>query len=358
VTEAMRLRKARRRAKDAARQTKGLVERYGARIDPTHVAEVRAALEALEAASERGDIVALYAALKTLDEVVAKHFARFRKSPTREVVESVLVAVSIALMVRAFVFEAFTIPSGSMIPTLAVGDFLFVNKLSYGVRVPFTTEQVVSWSTPKRGEVVVFLYPCNTSQDFIKRVVGLPGDVINVVNRNNVGFVTLNGEAVSEVPNGAFKAYAEFETNRFEAAALAPLMRTYDTRLDEQRFQTLRIEAISPEDQSVGLRDAEPYRWMDRPDRRWCAAEPPLMGPTASDEHPFPWVVPEGHVFVMGDNRQNSSDSRVWGFVPMGHVKGRATFIWLSWDGSAPWTRPWEKIRWHRLGRAVHGQVE
>jgi signal peptidase I len=221
VTQALRVRKARRRAREASEQAEQLLERYSAKVDPAKVAEVRASLEALREGSERGDVVAIYEHLKALDGRVAEHFSRFKKSATRELIESVGVAVGIALLVRAFVFEAFTIPSGSMIPTLAVGDFLFVNKLSYGIRIPFTLEQATHWAEPKRGEVVVFLYPCNPTQDFIKRVVGLPGDVINVVNRNNLGFVTINGEPVAEVPNGPFQTYAQFETNHAEAAALA-----------------------------------------------------------------------------------------------------------------------------------------
>ena len=116
-------------------------------------AEVESCLEALESSSE-------------------KHLSPHRNSPLFETVESVGLAVVIALVLRAFVIEAFTIPSGSMIPTLAVGDFLFVNKLSYGTHVPFTEKTGIVWDHPERGDIIVFVYPCNPKQDYIKRVVG------------------------------------------------------------------------------------------------------------------------------------------------------------------------------------------
>ena len=134
----------------------------------------------LKQAVRRGDVEGLEKALGGLKAAYEAHLAQFRKSPFREFFEPIAVALLVALVLRAFVVEAFRIPSSSMVPTLAVGDFLFVNKLAYGVRMPLADQLTAEWSQPDRGDVIVFVYPCERSLDYIKRVVAVAGDVIDV----------------------------------------------------------------------------------------------------------------------------------------------------------------------------------
>jgi signal peptidase I len=136
-------------------------------------------------------------ALDALDKASEVHLNPHRNSALFETVESVGLAIVIALVLRAFVIEAFTIPSGSMIPTLAVGDFLFVNKLAYGTHVPFTEKTGFVWDQPERGDIIVFVYPCNPKQDYIKRVVAVEGDVVLPYGPGR-GFISVNGEPVKE----------------------------------------------------------------------------------------------------------------------------------------------------------------
>ncbi|MBF0460748.1 MAG: signal peptidase I [Magnetococcales bacterium] len=220
-----------------------------------------------------------------------------------EYYEAIVVAVGIALVVRTFIVEPFKIPSGSMIPTLLVGDYLFVSKMTYGHRIPFTRERLFMGSGPRRGDVVVFEYPQDPRKDYIKRVIGLPGDHLSYRNKR----LYLNGEPVHYETAGQF-----FYKNE-QGQAVESL------RLDE----TL---PASPGGQNV-LHPVlvRPFSYSDVTDT----------------------TVPPGHYFVMGDNRDNSNDSRVWGFVPAYRLVGQALAIFWSWDHQE------SGLRWERLGQTI-----
>lgn len=200
-----------------------------------------------------------------------------QKSVLREYVEAILVALVLALFIRTFVVQAFKIPSGSMIPTLLIGDHILVNKFTYGIKNPFTGTSWVGLGTPERGDVIVFKYPVNPSQDFIKRVVGVGGDRIEVVNKH----LLVNDREV-EIPQAI--------------------------HLDSKMIPS----QISPRDTMA------------------------------------PIMVPAGSLFVMGDNRDNSHDSRFWKFVDLKAVKGKAFILYWSWDSEN------FSVRWNRLGKLIH----
>ena len=241
------------------------------------------------------------------EDVVEQRLGLWRKSEGREYVESILFAVGVALLLRTFVFEAFKIPSGSMIPTLQVGDHIFVNKLSYGPLLPFTSARVLAQMPPHRGDVMVFRYPENLEQDFIKRVIALPGDKLEARN----GHPWLNGWEVPSCLVGVY-SYTEADSLMRHQGDL------YVEFLEEQAYLTLY-------DHSAAL-------------------APELQGP---------YHVKPGEVWVMGDNRHNSHDSRLWwggqgGGVPFANIKGRALFVWLSVGDKG--------MDWSRLGAPVMGR--
>ena len=203
--------------------------------------------------------------------------------------------IAIVFLLRSFLFEPFRIPSGSMLPTLHVGDFILVNKYDYGLRLPVANTKVLEIGAPKRGDVIVFRYPVDTSIDYIKRVVGVPGDTVEY--RNKVLYV-----------------------NGVEQKLAAP--RDF---IDENTMVTLTEydETLGDVTHLVAFDHRRPS-WV--PEGAISKKEPTCT----YNEAGFICKVPEGHYFAMGDNRDNSEDSRYWGFVPDENLVGRAVLIWAN----------------------------
>lgn len=210
---------------------------------------------------------------------------KYNKSLVREYTEAIVIAVILALFIRSFVVQAFKIPSGSMLSTLQIGDHLLVNKFIYGIKFPINGKILIPWKTPKRDDIVVFRFPKDRSIDYIKRVVGVAGDTIEIINKQ----LYINGEE-------ATNPHTQFTNKNIMKA-------------------------------SAGPRDN--------------------MGPVK---------VPEGKIFVMGDNRDNSYDSRFWGFVPLNDVLGKALILYWSWDLEKPLMSAdrFTSVRWSRIGDIVH----
>ena len=199
-----------------------------------------------------------------------------KKNVIREYAEAIIIAILIALFIRTFVVQAFKIPSGSMKPTLLVGDHLLVNKFVYGVKIPFLRKTLIPVDNPERGDIVVFIYPVDRSKDFIKRVVGVAGDTLAIKNKR----IYINGSPADD---------------------------GHGVHTDSLIFPG----SLQPRDN---------------------------FGPV---------TVPSGHLFVMGDNRDESYDSRFWGFVELRDVLGKAFIIYWSWD------RENSDVRWKRMGRLL-----
>lgn len=210
------------------------------------------------------------------------------KSGLRENIEAILVAIVLALFIRTFVVQAFKIPSGSMLETLQIGDHILVNKFIYGIKLPFFHATLIPIQDPKRKDIIVFEYPEDPSKDFIKRVIGIAGDTIEI------------------------------------------------------RDKKLYVNGV--------LQDPQPYAVYKDPH-----IFPSLL--SARDNY-GPFTVPAHSLFVMGDNRDNSHDSRFWGVVDLKAVKGKAFIIYWSWDkghfkGGSDWLTWWDYVRWHRFAHIL-----
>lgn len=206
----------------------------------------------------------------------------------------------IVLLIRSFLFQPFRVPTGSLEPTVVPGDFLFVNMFNYGLRLPVWNTKILNVSEPKRGDIMLFRWPVNQHWDFVKRVIGVPGDRISYINK----VLYVNGVEAKQTPIG-------------EA-----------TDSDDSHLNSWPVKVV--EEDLNGIK----HKIFIRPDR------------PAEDFKDL--VVPPGHYFMMGDNRDSSNDSRYWGFVPNNNIIGKALYVWLSWDSVN------HKVRWERFGTKLY----
>ena len=205
--------------------------------------------------------------------------------------------IVVVFLLRSFLFEPFKIPSGSMIPTLMINDLILVNKFHYGVRLPVVHTKLLDNNSPQRGDVMVFRYPPKTSLDYIKRVVGVPGDEVAYLNKK----LTVNGKALNK------KLLPDF----FDEDGLRYSKQFEETTATGQR----KYRILNDEDRPAFIQAAD-----DFPARENCRYS----------SEGVVCKVPEGHYFMMGDNRDNSLDSRYWGFVPEKNIVGKAFFVWMN----------------------------
>ncbi len=204
-----------------------------------------------------------------------------KRKLVKDYLEPIVIALLIALFIRAFVVQAFKIPSGSMEPTLLVGDYLLVNKFIYGIRIPYTEVKFLQFKKPQRGDIIVFIFPLDPSKDFIKRVIGTEGEKVEIIHNR----IYINDRLIDD-------PWGHFVTDDFPKSFI-------------QRMEN--------------------------------------FGPV---------VVPKDSLFVMGDNRDNSEDSRFWGFLNVNAVLGKAFVIYFSWDQNAGSLL--DIVRWSRIGKLIH----
>jgi signal peptidase I len=228
-----------------------------------------------------------------------------------EIAKSFFPVILIVFLVRSFLVEPFKIPSGSMIPTLLVGDFILVNKFTYGIRLPVINKKVVEIHQPQRGEVMVFRYPEDPSIDYIKRIVGVPGDKVSYRNKR----LTINDQPVPFEQAGTYQ--------EVEADLSYQKFKLYLENLGNHLHKAIE----NPDVPSLHLAGVQQF-----PHKENCSF----------NEEGFTCTVPPGHYFMMGDNRDNSKDSRYWGFVPEDNIVGKAFLIW------------WHLGKFQRIGQAIH----
>lgn len=220
-----------------------------------------------------------------------------------EYAKSFFPVILVVFALRSFLVEPFKIPSGSMMPTLLIGDFILVNKYTYGIRLPVMNKKVMEMNNPERGDVMVFRYPADPGLDYIKRVIGEPGDLIEYRDKK----LTVNGQPVPTTNAGTY-SYVGNGLNYITAMV-------HEERLNGVGH-TMMTESGKP--------SVYPSQVVDFPYRENCSYNAEGEG--------FACKVPAGHYFMMGDNRDASNDSRYWGFVPDRNIVGKAFFIWMNFD--------------------------
>ena len=285
-----KLKKLRKMSEKEIAYTAKSMTRYPTDFDADARFKIERVENDLRKAMAADDPAAIAESLRNYKRQVDEFLPFYRISVVREYVEAIVIALVLALFIRQFIVQAFKIPSGSMIPTLLVGDHILVNKFIYGLKVPFIEKKLLVFDKPDRGDIIVFKYPRDPSKDYIKRVVGLPGDKIDIY-RNHV---VINGTEVFKEP---LKDYI------------------YKDQTGEVVKSHLYEEELGKVDHDILIDDPDPASGF-------------MQGYYGGQRT---WVVPEGKYFVMGDNRDRSSDSRYWDFVGFDAIKGKAFIIYFSW---------------------------
>jgi signal peptidase I len=300
-----------KKARQEVSRVRSLLRKNISKIEPQTAELIKEKLNQTEKALSDGKLGDLVLKTQELEKATSDHLSRFSKSKLRQNIEALLIAIALAFFIRTFIVQPFKIPSGSMIPTLLIGDHLLVSKFIYGTKIPYTDIFILPGIKDiQRGDVIVFTYPNyenETSREgihYIKRVIGLPGDSIDIRGRN----LYVNGE---EIP---LRFLGDF----------------YDERTEEPYDEY--------EENLFGKKHYVIYR----------------KGKEYTDKGNYIPVekVPEGYVFVMGDNRDNSQDSRFWGYVPIANIAGKAFMVHWSWDWSSEGIL--NKVRWNRIGSTIH----
>lgn len=299
-----------KKSQELLKSARLLITKNGAELDSSTLTSLKDKIFILEKSIHEGDLSGIESASDSLVKSHPETLSKFKKSQLRQNIESVLIALLLALFIRAFIVQPFKIPSASMVPTLLVGDHLLVSKFIYGTRIPFTDIKIFSLKKIERGDVVVFRFANKDFTDeqqylrdvhYIKRVIGIPGDKIDIKGRD----IYLNDKKIKQDFNDNYFYYEkgiEVKTDK------------YITALDNHEFGII-------------------YKSGSFNTKRGTLD--------------FPVTVPEGEVFVMGDNRDNSYDSRFWSFLPSDYVLGKALIIHWSWDFDQDGNL--KKIRWGRI---------
>ena len=299
-----------RSSKKLIRTVRSIIRKKRKFLAPREADQAEVRILACEEAIERGSLHEIRTSRKALKIFFDDNLRSYGKSPVRQNIEAIALAVALALAIRAFVFQPFKIPSGSMLPTLLVGDHILINKFVYGTRIPLTDKIFFPFSKIDRGDIVVFKLGEDNATGFpmpgkgafyVKRTVGIAGDEIDISGRD----VLINGRAVFQVYAGNY----EYPDQKFLSVA-----DRYEQSLPGKSFSVIYKKGNSS---------------------------------TTSGKMSFPLVVPKDRIFVMGDNRDNSYDSRFWGFVPVENVYGKAFMIHWSWNLSNPDLA--SKVRWRRI---------
>ena len=300
-------------ARSLIEKTRETLKINSSKVDSETVGIINSKVRAVENALKEGDSEHLQSAYAELKKTFSNSLYKFSKSKTRQNLEALAFALILALLIRTFVVQPFKIPSGSMIPTLLIGDHLLVNKFMYGTNIPFTKNFLLPLRDIEKGDVIVFTYPNYEKEPakegiyYIKRVVGIPGDSIDIDGRDLI----INGRRIPReyetVDNGTRDYFDTTSYDLYEEDLFGNLHKALYEKIRENTHKGSEIPVSQ---------------------------------------------VPDGQYFVMGDNRDNSHDSRFWGFVPRENIVGKAFVIHWSWNTEASGTSDF--IRWRRLGTLIN----